>query len=443
MVCVPRSKGCAACLSKHVKCDEVRPECTRCQKSGRRCPGYHKEIILKHYDADGSRTNSFKSSLEQKDHMVRRSSTNCSKGSKSLITDKLFSTSPSVVSIFTNQVVSTMIVAISPEWQVLLPSQRYTRIWLQEVITRAESDTLLRSSARALSLLCLGITTGAQDVMIVAQSNYTSALKKMQSVISRGNQAFANIQSAAMLLAFYELLRPSSRQAWIQHAGGVASIMKIRGPAVYTKGFDKICYMAMRNYLVSDAIISGTACFLAEADWILQDEQAQEPPEMMFRCHVKLPGLLHDIRNKTADQSSPQKLHTKALALREQMVCCFHTWVLSKGSLDAFPPSCVNSGSLYGYAYKFSELQSLILYCSHYASLIVINNIIMESWEGYRLRFMDECNKAAAEIAACVDQAQSSLLTNLSLKFWLQAAAHGCAPSDASWFMNTIQRLSH
>lgn len=162
----------------------------------------------------------------------------------------------------------------------------------------------------------------------------------------------------------------------------------------------------------------------------------------MFRCHVKLPRLLRDIRNKTADQSCPQHLHTKALALREEMICCFHTWVLSKGSLEAFPPSCVTSGSLHGFAYKFPELQSLILYCSHYASLIIINNIIMDSRKGYQLSLIDECNKAAAEIAGCVDQAQSSLLTNLSLKFWLQAAAHGCAPSDASWFMATLRQFS-
>jgi len=114
---------------------------------------------------------------------------------------------------------------------------------------------------------------------------------------------------------------------------------------------------------------------------------------------------------------------------------------LTKASCwSTIPLSYVTSESLHGYAYKFPELQSLILYCSHHASLIVVNNIIMNSLEGYPLSLMDECNKAAAEIAGCVDQAQSSLLTKLSLKFWLQAAAHGCAPSDASWFINIIQQ---
>lgn len=163
---------------------------------------------------------------------------------------------------------------------------------------------------------------------------------------------------------------------------------------------------------------------------------------MMFRCHVKLPGLLHDIRNNFAGQSFPHNILAKALALREEMLGCFHSWKSLKGSLETFPPSYETSGSLHGYAYKFPELQSLILFCSHYASLIIVNNIIMDSRGECPSSLMDECNKAAAEIACCVDQAQSSLLTNLSLRFWLQAATHGCAPSDASWFTTKIRQLN-
>ena len=161
----------------------------------------------------------------------------------------------------------------------------------------------------------------------------------------------------------------------------------------------------------------------------------------MFRCHVKLPGLLHDIQNNIAGQLLPHNLLTRALSLREEMLCCFHAWVLSKGSLETFPPSYETSESLHGHAYKFPELQSLILYCSHYASLIIINKVIMDSWEECSSSLPEECNRAAAEIAGCVIQAQSSLLTELSLRFWLQAAVHGCASSDASWIANKIRQL--
>lgn len=42
MVGVPRSKGCALCLSRRVKCDEVKPGCGNCLRYGADCPGYDK-----------------------------------------------------------------------------------------------------------------------------------------------------------------------------------------------------------------------------------------------------------------------------------------------------------------------------------------------------------------------------------------------------------------
>ncbi|KAL4816017.1 hypothetical protein BDW67DRAFT_57557 [Aspergillus spinulosporus] len=37
----PRSRnGCITCKIRHVKCDEVKPFCSQCQKSGRKCDGY-------------------------------------------------------------------------------------------------------------------------------------------------------------------------------------------------------------------------------------------------------------------------------------------------------------------------------------------------------------------------------------------------------------------
>ncbi|KAE8151065.1 hypothetical protein BDV25DRAFT_139222 [Aspergillus avenaceus] len=39
--CMPKVRsGCATCKIRHVKCDETRPSCQRCTRTGRQCPGY-------------------------------------------------------------------------------------------------------------------------------------------------------------------------------------------------------------------------------------------------------------------------------------------------------------------------------------------------------------------------------------------------------------------
>ncbi|KAJ5579434.1 hypothetical protein N7450_008301 [Penicillium hetheringtonii] len=37
---VPSNKACERCKKRHLKCDETRPHCTRCESAGVKCPGY-------------------------------------------------------------------------------------------------------------------------------------------------------------------------------------------------------------------------------------------------------------------------------------------------------------------------------------------------------------------------------------------------------------------
>lgn len=37
--------GCGTCRSRHVKCDESRPECQKCQQQGLTCLGYERQLI--------------------------------------------------------------------------------------------------------------------------------------------------------------------------------------------------------------------------------------------------------------------------------------------------------------------------------------------------------------------------------------------------------------
>ncbi|KAF1991035.1 hypothetical protein K402DRAFT_323361 [Aulographum hederae CBS 113979] len=42
------SRGCNPCKERHTKCDERRPECSRCKKAGRKCTGYKFDFDINH-----------------------------------------------------------------------------------------------------------------------------------------------------------------------------------------------------------------------------------------------------------------------------------------------------------------------------------------------------------------------------------------------------------
>lgn len=187
-------------MTNRSQCDETRPGCTRCQKAGIHCPGYRKKMIIKHYDASGSRTNDFSSRPKRTDQLKRVENVQLCN-----IDDTIPFPSPTTLGTFWTQAESILKSAISPEWQILPPSQRYTGIWLEEVVCRAKNDILLSHSTRALSSLYLGSTTGAKDMILTGQSHYAAALRTMQISLSESTHDVSNIQSAAMLLTFFEV----------------------------------------------------------------------------------------------------------------------------------------------------------------------------------------------------------------------------------------------
>ncbi|KAL2698473.1 hypothetical protein AAEP93_009861 [Penicillium crustosum] len=64
--------GCATCRSRHVKCDEGRPECSMCQYFGLSCGGYKKDIFFDFEDSSRSHGVRFRRplfSLKEREHM--------------------------------------------------------------------------------------------------------------------------------------------------------------------------------------------------------------------------------------------------------------------------------------------------------------------------------------------------------------------------------------
>ncbi|PLB49948.1 hypothetical protein P170DRAFT_424381 [Aspergillus steynii IBT 23096] len=79
--------------------------------------------------------------------------------------------------------------------------------------------------------------------------------------------------STAISLAIYEKHHCTEPDAWLRHAAGIRTLMKLRGPAAHVHGFGRALYLAYRHFLITHALISGEACFLEEPKWQALNEQ--------------------------------------------------------------------------------------------------------------------------------------------------------------------------
>ena len=122
-------------------------------------------------------------------------------------------------------------------------------------------------SVRALVALLFGASHGDRQAIMCARHMYSQGIKhlafRLQSPAALADETLA----AAILLGGYEVLDGSSGRSWIVHARGIAQLMRARGPAAHEQGMGRTMLMAWRPYLIADAFIHGTPCFLGNPEW--------------------------------------------------------------------------------------------------------------------------------------------------------------------------------
>jgi hypothetical protein len=153
--------------------------------------------------------------------------------------------------------------------------QNHTR-WLSQLPEYFGSN-LLDAAIRAVTTVHLGIAAHSESFMHESRKHYGRALLLLNTSLSRNDSGMASeTLSATILLSFYEMFASESNGAWLRHAGGAGTLMKIRGPNRHLKGLDRDIYLAYRHTVYIDAFQRDEACFLAEPEWIELSHQVHE-----------------------------------------------------------------------------------------------------------------------------------------------------------------------
>lgn len=160
---------------------------------------------------------------------------------------------------------------------------------------------------RALTALLMGASRGNKQAILCARHMYSRGIRHLASLIQTDAALTDETLAAAILLGGYEVLDGSSDRAWIIHARGISQLMRARGPSAHESGMGRTLLMCWRPYIVADAFIHGTPCFLGEAEWTrksmteaiarTEDEQGMgsligQTVDYAFNEVAKCPGYL-------------------------------------------------------------------------------------------------------------------------------------------------------
>ncbi|UKZ74498.1 hypothetical protein TrVFT333_002168 [Trichoderma virens FT-333] len=229
-----RSRGCATCRKRRVKCDESLPECLRCLNMGLKCPGARTDAFFVHAVPDAPLSGSPAALTAVK--LKHEPSPQI--GAINLHLSQLPGVQPSPAGAFDQLFVSHFIDCFFGAVRPALPIPGGTsRIWLHELpdFLASSSPSPVQSSIRAASMLSYGTAVGDVSIKTEACRWYMRALQSLRLLM--GSSSPETSVCAAVMLTHFETLAGTSPRAWIKHIKGAASLLEAQGPERCQKGF--------------------------------------------------------------------------------------------------------------------------------------------------------------------------------------------------------------
>ncbi|KAL4908597.1 hypothetical protein BDW74DRAFT_188518 [Aspergillus multicolor] len=183
--------------------------------------------------------------------------------------------------------------------------------WVEYVDQRGGSmNSSFDWSVRACTAAYLGSLHDDSRYAMASQGLYHRALRALGQLLSSEESAKSDeVLGSAIVLAVFEKHNCSSPDAWLRHAAGIRTLMKLRGPKAHLQGFGRAMYIVYRNFLITAALVEGEACFLEEPEWQALNEEiaandAKLPTSSLytdvvergFLSVIKIPGLVKRTR---------------------------------------------------------------------------------------------------------------------------------------------------
>ena len=424
---VPRSQGCRNCVERHNRCDLTRPQCLRCQKAGRQCPGYETTKFVDEtsavedlYTISGRKSSSNASSSisprPHGPHYTARPSTQSPAGHKAdpLLTE----TTDWPQSAFERKTLLTLLCPTAYQAQLFsdfidstqgpqsAPTFLCHSFWLSELAQQGEpQSTALVWAIRAMGTSHLGRRLQDENLIQSSRGLYGKALVKLNLALQDSYDSYSvDTLSATVLLAFYEVLNCTGPESWLKHVRGASLLMRSRGPLNYRTPIERAVLMAFRYSLIMESFESREPCFLAEPAWrqLCHDICATMPrgqrgfvvtvTEEFFQEIVSYPAYLqHALKTIASPLSSITELQeaiSQGITLRKNFQASHARIQMDLNAADLAPTKrgSRKNDVLFPVVYEFPDIQVASIYCAFWTISTGLNrNIVALEYRMNRL----------------------------------------------------------
>ncbi|KAL4894140.1 hypothetical protein BDV59DRAFT_14605 [Aspergillus ambiguus] len=348
MVAVPHSTGCSRCIQRRIKCDESRPGCRRCELRGLQCPGYQRSLkfLPVRTPSNSGKTRDPAYQLVNSTSERRSLSTKSAVAQGATRSDVSYNNVDELIapSLAQKALNTQGIELLNSCIDVAVPGLYYsysTRVavnWMGFARYNAEStlDPFIWA-VRCWGTLHVGTIHRDIDKIASSRAMYGRSLIGLCRLLQDPRTARSDMTLAiAIMLGVFEMLDGITSQSWLTHSSGISTLIRLRGPEAHRSGFGRTLLISFKSFIVTDALIRGKPCFLAEPAWksmlcdSLKEEKAKGKDsrlgnlvELSFMEVVECPGLYARtcamIKARDTDHGMRQKLLDATLMCRERL----------------------------------------------------------------------------------------------------------------------------
>ncbi|KAJ5726262.1 uncharacterized protein N7483_007619 [Penicillium malachiteum] len=234
------SSGCKNCRQRRIKCDETRPNCNACTRTGRSCPGYLDpfDLILRdHTPSFISKKGTKKApprkitkseprhdSNENHDEDRNNSHTKASEASGrslSLTTSTKSSTSwpPYIPPADLYQPMEDTVIPLFFNSYLYLPQEPHVRNGFMEILpelfSNARPGSYVHTSTLAVAFFSVAAWTGHAPLLKAAQRYFTQALPKIRAaLLSNDDGEYDSILMSILNMSTYEIQEFVAIREW-------------------------------------------------------------------------------------------------------------------------------------------------------------------------------------------------------------------------------------
>ncbi|OCL03880.1 hypothetical protein AOQ84DRAFT_442428 [Glonium stellatum] len=284
MVGVPgHSKGCQTCKKRKIKCDERRPTCQRCEKSGYSCGGYERPIPF-----HNTSIAPFNLVEENKPSISQHSFPNC----MTRIVPRIRNPAPNELSLVAFK--GDMCFAFLFENFVW---RSYGTPWLQ-MAASGKLDSLALESSQALSQANFGSSHRLPDIQINGAIQYGKALRALIPGLSDPSKPGVEILLVPIMILLIHATSQADQEGSISHVKGLAMLLHVCGPERFQREPLRGAFESCRATLVTAGLVARQRTFLEQEKW-QTIPWALGPPSKSQQNHLvdilaMVPGFLED-----------------------------------------------------------------------------------------------------------------------------------------------------